>query len=754
MRQFAAIFNTKNAAAGLLLNSHKLVIQSCLVIFVWCVTIPATVAQQNPSSSSLAESSASYVEAQATAGEALYLADCASCHLADLQGEFEAPALSGANFISTWGNRSISDLLGLMQQTMPPTAPGSLNEAQYTNIAAYILSQNDIPATANPLLFAAAQSIRLGRDQQPNDALVVDRAPVPGIAGTRPSAGSFNQIPETGTIYQSESALTRSFLPINGFTNVSAEALANPADGDWLHWRRTPQSQGFSPLNQINKDNVASLSLAWVWGMENGRSQPAPLVRDGILFIPNFGNVVQALDGRDGTLLWEYRRQFPADSRQGGNLRTLALWQDLIFVATSDAHMVALDARTGEVRWDVEIADETLGYTNSSGPIVAGNIVVNGINGCQRFFKESCFITGHDAASGLELWRTYTVAQPGQPGDETWGGLPVEFRGGADVWMSGSWDPELGLVFFGTAQAKPWMAASRGLTTEDATLYANSTLAIDPTTGAIVWHRQHVPGESLDMDEAFEQVLVDIAGEPYLLSIGKSGILWKLDRRTGQFLSLQQTVFQNVFEEVDIETGQLRYREDIRNMQVGQWLSVCPSTAGGHNWQSSAYHPPTLQLIIPLSQSCMEMSPRATTFEVGSGGNQGDRMWMEMPGTQGRFGKLAAYNIEVMEEKWSVQQRAPFLTAALTTGGGLVFIGDYDRWVHAYDVDTGAELWTSRLATSVQGFPISYAADGTQYIAIPAGREGGSPWRIGSFLAPELRSPEGHNALYVFKLNQ
>ena len=636
---------------------------------------------------------------------------------------------------------------------MPPQAPGSLGETQYQDLSAFLLRANDI-APGSAASFTAANTVMFLDDTAGQRSGGVQRTPVPGRAGTVPSPHTRDAVPEVATLYSSDRARSRSFKPIDNFRNVSTEELANPAPADWTYWRRSPQSQGYTPLDQIDTENVSQLSLAWVWGMEAGRSQPAPLVRDGIIFIPNFGNVVQALDGRDGTLLWEYRRQFPEGGRSGGVLRTLAMWQDLIYVATTDAHLVALDARTGAVRWDTEIADETLGYSNTSGPIVADGVVINGITGCGRFFEQSCFITGHDAGTGEELWRTFTIAQPDEPGGDTWGDLPLEFRGGGDVWMTGSWDPELELVFFGVAQAKPWMAASRGLTTEDKALYSNSTLAIDPKDGRIVWYRQHVPGESLDMDEAFEQVLIDLVDEPYLFTIGKSGILWKLDRRTGEFEGLKETVFQNVFSDINLETGEVRYREDIRNMQVGEWLSVCPSTAGGHNWQSTGYHPPSRNLVIPLSQSCMEMAPREVTFEIGSGGNQGDRRWMEMPGTEGQFGKLSALNVDSMEESWSIEQRAPFLTAALTTAGGLVFIGDYDRYVHAFDVTTGEELWRTRLATAAQGFPVSFAIDGEQYIAIPAGREGGSPWRIGSFLAPELVSPAGHNALYVFRLNQ
>ena len=277
---------------------------------------------------------------------------------------------------------------------------------------------------------------------------------------------------------------------VKDFRPITEAMLRNPAPGDWLNWRRTDNAWGYSPLDQINKQNVQQLQLAWSWAMDDtGAQEATPLVYDGIMYLPNPRGVIQALDAATGDLIWEYRPdagQTPAPAAGGvaegrGIQRNIAIFGDKIFATTNDAHIVAVDARTGKLVWDTRVADSKLGYEYTSGPIVVRGKVIAGITGCVRYKEDVCFITGHDAATGKELWRTSTIARPGEPGGETWGDLPLTFRAGGDAWIPGSYDPETNLTYWGTAQAKPWARVVRG--TDGDALYTNSTLALDPDTG-------------------------------------------------------------------------------------------------------------------------------------------------------------------------------------------------------------------------------------------------------------------------------
>ena len=542
---------------------------------------------------------------------------------------------------------------------------------------------------------------------------------------------------------------------VENYTPVTDEMLQNPNPSDWLSWRRTLDGQGHSPLDRIDTGNVADLRLVWSWALRPGPQQTTPLVRDGVLYVANPGEIVQALDAAAGDLIWEYDRgaEAPGNSFGGpppGRMhRNIAIYDDKIYLNTADAHVVAIDARTGEEVWDADI-DQGVGYQFLSGSIIADGKVVSGLTGCGRYREESCYIVGLDADTGEELWRTSTVALPGQRGGDTWGDLPPMFRAGSDSWIPGSYDPVTRTLFHGTSQAKPWARAVRG--TDGDALYTNSTLALDPDTGEMKWYYQHLPGETLDMDEVFERILVDYDDRRSVFTMGKIGVLWEMALETGRFRSAHDLGYQTVAD-IDPRTGQVTYRDGAIPV-IGEEIHWCPSTSGFKSWRAMSYHPGLEAFFVPVNLNC-ETAVFGPVDRVAGGGGTGPvrRTNHHHPDSGEQLGEFLAMSMRTGEVMWRRRFRTPINSAALTTGGGLAIAGGWDRRVFAFDARTGETLWETRLPTSIQGFPITYAVDGRQYLAIPTG-SGGASWggMLPAQLTPEVRRPVGGNGLFVFAL--
>ena len=551
------------------------------------------------------------------------------------------------------------------------------------------------------------------------------------------------------------------------FVPVTDAMLEDPDPANWMMWRRTLDSWGYSPLDQIDRDNVRELRLVWSRPLADGIQEGTPLVYEGVMFFPNPNDITQAMDAATGDLIWEYARDLPPDLGDifvgADTNRNLAIYGSTIIDLSADDFVYALDATSGQLVWETRVQDYRVypGH-HSSGPITAAGKIFAGRNCRPQGGPEACIITAHDAASGEELWRRRTIPRPGEPGDETWGDVPYEDRRHVGTWMPPSYDPELNVLFIGTSVTSPapkFMLAGNDYDY----LYHNSTLALDGDTGEIVWYYQHNV-DHWDLDHPFERLLVETAVTPDPAAVswinpalrpgetrkvvtgvpGKTGIVYTLDRETGEFLWATPTVVQNVVENIDGATGAVVVNPEMLFTGAEQTLFVCPTNPGGKNWPAGAYSPQTNSMYMPLQNSCQRttsLSEEPLPDDIYS-----IDMRPEMtPGTED-LGSIHAISAETGETLWKYEQRAS-TTSLIATGGGLIFGGDSNGRFRAFDQETGEVLWEINIGSQVTGFPATYAVDGKQYVAVSTG----SALATSSLLAltPELRPGSGNNLFVV-----
>jgi len=548
------------------------------------------------------------------------------------------------------------------------------------------------------------------------------------------------------------------------FVPVTDAMLKDPAPGDWLMWRRTLNGWGYSPLTQIDKSNVAKLKQVWAHDLGMGIQESTPLVYDGVMYVPNGGDYVQSFDAKSGTLLWEYKRQYPEGVR-GGTNRNLAIWGTTLIDAGADNSMYAIDARTGKLVWETQVLEPRLPARASSGPIVVNGKVITGRQCQPQATNDSCIITAHDAATGKELWRTRTIPRKGEPGDESWGDVPMEQRWHVGTWMVPSYDPELDRIYIGTSVTIPAPKFILG-GSDKQHLYHNSTLALDPANGKVVWYYQHL-NDNWDLDHPFERLLVDTAVAPDPSEVawinprvrpgerrqvmtgipGKTGIVYTLDRKTGEFLWARPTVFQNVVKNIDGATGKVENDPERVPTHSGQAVMVCPGTNGGKNWPAGAYSPRTNAMYMPMQNMCMNAT-------VGAGERDPSKVYgfdseyIAAPGAES-IGVVWAISAEKGTTVFKHEQRVGVMSLA-ATGGGLVFGGDVAGNFRALDDTTGEVLWETNIGAPVSGYPVSFAVDGKQYVAVTTGQSlvAGAARRV----TPELTGTSPPSQVVVFAL--
>ncbi|MBN9506311.1 MAG: PQQ-binding-like beta-propeller repeat protein [Altererythrobacter sp.] len=665
---------------------------------------------------------------QAEQGGAAFAQNCAGCHGADLTSGRFAPNLKGPVFLAKWGGRPLAELHAYFSSAMPPNNAGGLPDDTYAAIAAFILKENG--GTAGHVLTAGTL-----------DGIALPAAPAEareesGVGGLSTRLYPLPPGPKRPDRFAR-------------YTPVTEAMLDDPAPADWPAWRRSHRGLGYSPLDQINTRNVGKLRVAWAQSLPPGVNMNEPLVRDGVLYVFGFGDQVFAFDAADGTMLWRYQRKLP-EGAAANSKKTIALYGDKLYAATSDNHMVALDARTGRLVWDVVLTDKP-GMRNPGGPLVADGVVMQGF---ANNTPGGGLIVAVDAETGKPLWSFETVAKPGQPGGDTWNGLAGELRKGGSVWTSGSYDAETGLALWGvgnTYDTAPLRDLKPGLNNDG--LYTESTLAFEPRTGKLVWHYQHQKNDQYDLDWVFDRVIgtLTVDGKPQRVVItgGKSGLFDALDARTGRYIKTVDMGIQDYIDRIDPVTGDKHVKpEKVPGRDKGP-VFVCPHGGGGRNWSPTSYVQATQTLFVNARDVCMDMVPAPGNAFLTTGVNI---RYAAPPDSDGNFGVLQAIDMRSGKVKWEVRRRQTPDMGVLTTAGGLLFTGWMDRQFVAYDQASGKELWSSGVSGVPNASAITYAVDGKQYVAMVTGH--GNPLSLGiPDVLPETQLPPVNSStLYVFAL--
>jgi alcohol dehydrogenase (cytochrome c) len=549
--------------------------------------------------------------------------------------------------------------------------------------------------------------------------------------------------------------LLRSYKP------VTAERLLKPEPENWLMIRGTYDGWGFSPLKEITTETVARLKPVWMTATgEVATHQAAPIVNNGVMFVTTPNNQIIAFEASTGDVLWKYRRPRPAGANVPHNTnRGVALYGDRVYYAAGEAVLVALDAKTGREIWTAKLAEIGTGYYANLAPLVAGGKVMVGTSGGD--FGIRGFVAAFDLNTGKELWRTFIIPAPGEPGSETWPKGDQWKTGGGSVWVTGNYDPETNTAYWGTGNGGPWMGDQR----PGDNLYTASTVALDVGNGRIKGYFQYTPNESWDWDEASPPILVDyqrngrtIKG---LVNLARNGYLYFLERTSGRFGFIEGKPFvrQTVFRSLDPKTGYPDV-DPAAKPGTGKTGNFCPGAHGGKNWPPIAFNPGTRMIYVPANNNiCGSMAGTPVTYTAGKAftGAQGGGASVA-PGAD-HFGEVQAWNVDTGKQVWMhPYPKSPNWGAMLTTAGGLVFTGGTaDKKIHAFDAATGKLLWEFTTGSGITAPPTTFVVDGKQYLAVHSGW-GGDPRGMQAGLNRAFPGefppvPEG-GEVWVFALGQ